>query len=134
MKIKSVQTVDIKEVGTINLAGVEANSGQIIVHIPVSTDNKDFIKLIDSLEEDFRFKHPEVKEEEVCIDITVVYSFGGYETGCKTDFTLEICIWQDEHEEIVELYDSIPLQLDEEGYNTMKKVMWDALGKAIMNI
>ena len=41
---------------------------------------------------------------------------------------------QDEHEEIVELYDSIPLQLDEEGYNTMKKVMWDALGKVIMNI
>ncbi len=33
MKIKSVQTVDIKEVGTINLAGVEANSGQISVHI-----------------------------------------------------------------------------------------------------
>lgn len=64
----------------------------------------------------------------------MVYSFGGYETGCKTDFTLEICIWQDEHEEIVELYDSIPLQLDEEGYNTMKKVMWDALGKAIMSI
>ena len=60
MKIKSVQTVDIKEVGTINLAGVEANSGQISVHIPVSTDNKDFIKLIDSLEEDFHSKHPEV--------------------------------------------------------------------------
>lgn len=73
----------------------------------MSTNNKDFIKLIDSLEEDFRSKHPEVKEEDVCIDITVVYSFGGYETGCKTDFTLEIyeksnvgCFRQGNHEHL----------------------------------
>lgn len=134
MNIKSVKTIEIKEVGTINLAGVKADAGQISVHIPVTSDNRDFIQLIDTFENKFRSKHPEVKEEETCVDITVVYSFGGYETGCNTDFTLSLYIWQESNEDNIEVYDDIPLYLDKESCNTMKKVLWDALGKMLLNI
>ena len=43
-------------------------------------------------------------------------------------------IWQDSNDDVVEEYDDIPLYLGEEGTRTIKKLIWDALGKMLLNI
>ena len=55
-------------------------------------------------------------------------------TGINSDFILDIYLWQESNEDVVEDYDDIPLYLGEEGTRTVKKLIWDALGKMLLNI
>lgn len=134
MKVKSIKTVEVKEIGTINLNKIEAVSGQFEVFIPILHVNQEMDDLMEKLYKDFQSKHPEVDEKDICVDTTVRYSTKQYCTGVDSDFILDICIWQESNEEVVEEYDDIPLYLGEEGTHTVKKLIWDALGKMLLNI
>lgn len=134
MKAKSIKTVEVKEIGAINLNNIEAVNGNLLVHIPISHANEGLEDLMKKLYKDFLVKHPDVDEKEICVDVNVQYTFGGWITGINSDFILDICIWQDTNEDIVEEYDDIPLYLGKEGTRTVKKLIWDALGKMLLNI
>ena len=134
MKVKSINTVEVKEIGAINLNNIEAVNGNLLVHIPISHANEGLEDLVNKLYKDFQSKHPEVDEKEICVDVNVQYTFGGWLTGVDSDFILDIYIWQDTNEDVVEEYDDIPLYLGEEGSRTVKKLIWDALGKMLLNI
>ena len=134
MKVKSIKTVEVKELGAINLKDVKAVSGQFEVHIPILNINENLDDLIDKLYKDFLEKHPEVDEKEICVDIRVQYSTEQYYKSTDSDFMLDIFVWQESNEDVVENYDEIPLYLGEEGARKIKKVIWDALGKMLLNI
>ena len=134
MKAKSIKTVEVKEIGAINLSKVEAISGQFEVFIPIAHTNKEMDELINNLYKDFQLKHPEVKENDTNVDVRVRYSTEQYYKDVDSDFALDIYIWQDSNEDVVEEYDDIPLYLGEEGTRTVKKLIWDALGKMLLNI
>ena len=74
MKAKSIKTVEVKEIGTINLNKIEAVSGQFEVFIPILHVNQEMDDLMEKLYKDFRSKHPEVDEKDICVDTTVRYS------------------------------------------------------------
>lgn len=134
MKVKSIKTVEVKEIGTINLNKIEAVNGNLLVHIPISNANEGLEELVNKLYKDFLEKHPDVDEKEICVDVNVQYTFGGWLTGINSDFILDIYLWQESNEDVVEEYDDIPLYLSEEGTRTVKKLIWDALGKMLLNI
>ena len=134
MKVKSINTVKVKELGAINLNNIEAVNGNLLVHIPISHANEGLEELMKKLYKDFLEKHPEVDEKEICADVNVQYTFGGWLTGIDSDFILDIYLWQESNEDVVEDYDEIPLYLGEEGTRKIKKVIWDALGKMLLNI
>lgn len=134
MKAKVINTVEVKEVGTINMENISSTDGQLTVHIPVISASKELEALLDRLQADFMAKHPEVSELDVCFDVNVIYSFGGYVTGINSDFVLDIYVWKDGNEDIVEEYDEIPLYVGEEGAKQIKQVIWKALGKMLMSI
>ena len=134
MKAKSIKTVEVKEIGSINLNNIEAVNGNLLVHIPISHANEGLEDLMKKLYKDFLVKHPDVDEEEICVDVNVQYTFGGWMTGINSDFILDIYLWQESNEDVVEDYDDIPLYLSEEGTRTVKKLIWDALGKMLLNI
>ena len=134
MKVKSINTVEVKEIGAINLNNIEAVNGNLLVHIPISHANEGLEELMKKLYKDFLEKHPEVDEKEICVDVNVQYTFGGWLTGIDSDFILDIYLWQESNEDVVEDYDDIPLYLGEEGARKIKKVIWDALGKMLLNI
>lgn len=127
MKAKSIKTVEIKEIGAINLSKVEAISGQFEVFTPIAHTNKEMDELINNLHKDFQSKHPEVKENDTNVDVRVRYSTEQYYKNVDSDFVLDIYIWQDSN-------DDVPLYLSEEGTRTVKKLIWDALGKMLLNI
>ena len=58
MKTKSIKTVEVKEIGTINLNKIEAVSGQFEVFIPILHVNQEMDDLMEKLYKDFRSKHP----------------------------------------------------------------------------
>lgn len=134
MKVKSIKTVEVKELGTINLNDIEAVNGNFLVHIPISRANKELEDLVNKLYKDFQEKHPEVDEKEICVDVNVQYTFGGWHTDVNSDFILDIYLWQESNEDVVEDYDEIPLYLGEEGAHKIKKIIWDALGKMLLDI
>lgn len=134
MKAKSIKTVEVKEIGAINLNNIEAVNGNLLVHIPISHANEGLEELVNKLYKDFLEKHPDVDEKEICVDVNVQYTFGGWMTGVNSDFILDIYLWQESNEDVVEEYDDIPLYLNEEGTRTVKKLIWDALGKMLLNI
>lgn len=134
MKAKVINTVEVKEVGTINMENISSTDGQLTVHIPVISASKELEELLDSLQADFMAKHPEVDELDVCFDVRVIYRFGGYVTGINSDFVLDIYVWKDGNEDVVEEYDEIPLYMGEEGAKQIKQVIWNALGKMLMSI
>lgn len=130
MKAKSIKTVEVKEIGAINLNNIEAVNGNLLVHIPISHANEGLEDLMKKLYKDFLVKHPDVDEKEICVDVNVQYTFGGWITGINSDFILDIYLWQESNEDVVEDYDD----LGEEGTRTVKKLIWDALGKMLLNI
>ena len=134
MKAKVINTVEVKEVGTINMENIDSTNGQITVHIPVISASKELEALLDRLQADFMAKHPEVSELDVCFDVNVIYSFGGYVAGIGSEFVLDIYVWKDGNEDVVEEYDEIPLCMGEEGAKQIKQVIWNALGKMLMSI
>ena len=115
MKAKVINTVEVKEVGTINMENIDSTNGQITVHIPVISASKELEALLDRLQAVFMAKHPEVSELDVCFDVNVIYSFGGYVAGIGSEFVLDIYVWKDGNEDVVEEYDEIPLYMGEEG-------------------
>jgi len=121
MKTKSIKTVEVKEIGAINLNNIEAVNGNLLVHIPISHANEGLEDLMKKLYKDFLVKHPDVDEKEICVDVNVQYTFGGWITGINSDFILDIYLWQESNEDVVEDYDDIPLYLGEEGTRTIKK-------------
>lgn len=134
MNAKVINTVEVKEVGTINMENIDSTNGQITVHIPVISASKELEALLDRLQADFMAKHPEVSELDVCFDVNVIYSFGGYVAGIGSEFVLDIYVWKDGNEDVVEEYDEIPLYMGEEGAKQIKQVIWNALGKMLMSI
>lgn len=134
MKAKVINTINVKEVGTINMENIDSTNGQITVHIPVISASKELEALLDRLQANFMAKHPEVSELDVCFDVNVIYSFGGYVAGIGSEFVLDIYVWKDGNEDVVEEYDEIPLYMGEEGAKQIKQVIWNALGKMLMSI
>ena len=75
MKAKSIKTVEVKEIGAINLNNIEAVNGNLLVHIPISHANEGLEDLVNKLYKDFLEKHPDVDEEEICFDVNLNYTF-----------------------------------------------------------
>lgn len=96
-------------------------------------DEDELENLLCKMQQDFMKKHPEVEEMDINFDVRVAYSFG-YLTWGGSDFNLDIFVWQDGHDDVVEEYDEIPLNLGEDGTREVKKVIWEALGKMLLNI
>lgn len=129
------KTTNIEGFGTVTLNDVHMTDGQIEVHIPVATTGQ-MDEILDKCCDDYMKKHPAADEEKLFIDISVVFSFGGFKEGVlhKSDFMLDIYIWQDKENDEVEIYDEIPLELDNEASKKLKKVIWDGIGKTLFEI
>lgn len=62
MKTKIIKTVEVKELGAINMESIEASEGQLTVHIHLDKASGELEDLLNKLQQDFMQKHPEVEE------------------------------------------------------------------------
>lgn len=119
----------VNEIGKINIDRVEATNGTLTTYIPVEAFSSDMDNLMERLEADFSEKHPDV--ENVNSSIRVVYSFGGY---INSEFELEVIFWDSTDENVAEFYEEIQVNLSESSKREVKAIIWQALGKMLLNI
>lgn len=62
MKTKIIKTVEVKELGAINMESIEASEGQLTVHIHLDKASGELENLLCKMQQDFMKKHPEVEE------------------------------------------------------------------------
>lgn len=120
---------NIKELGVIDLDKVESNNGRITTFIPIKVIGNELDALLDTLHADFAEKHPEVEEPAYSVNITYIY---GELYGSR--FELEVIIWDENDDRVVEFYEEIEINLSEQATKEVKKIIWDALGKSFFNL
>lgn len=125
-----MKTKVVEGLGTVNLDEVEATSGQIVTFIPIKVVNDDLKEMFEKLENDFFQKHPEAGDD-INFTVHVVYSFGGW---MNAEFELDVDVWDDADESIMENYDEIKVNLSENAAREVKRIVWEGLGKALFNL
>ena len=90
-------------------------------------------ELLETLHEDFRAKHPEVNETDTNFNVNVIYSFGGF-ADMSPEFELEIIIWDENDEDVVEFYEEIKVNLSDEATVEVKKAIWEGLGHMLFGL
>ena len=124
---------NIKELGTIDLAKVRATHGQIETFVPITVIGDELDELLETLHEDFRAKHPEVNETDTNFNVNVIYSFGGF-ADMSPEFELEIIIWDENDEDVVEFYEEIKVNLSDQATVEVKKAIWEGLGHMLFGL
>lgn len=124
---------NIKELGTIDLAKVRATNGRIETFVPITVIGDELDELLETLHEDFKTNHPEVNENDTDFTVNVIYSFGGF-VDDEPEFELEIIIWDENDEDVVEFYEEIKVNLSEEATVEVKKAIWEGLGHMLFGL
>lgn len=124
-----MRTKSIKELGTIELDRVATRHGQATIFIPVNVLNNEVEELLETLEKDFRLKHPETVE--VSFDINVVYTFDAY---TNAEFELEVIVWDERDEDVVEFYEEIKVNLSRKAMKVIKRIILDGLEKTFLEL
>lgn len=120
----------INNIGTINIESLEVSNGQMELFIPVEVISDELNAVLEKCAKDFKEHHPEV--ETPCFNLHLVFSFG----YANPEFELLVVMFDEESEEYEE-YDSCfigDIELSEEQTKQIKKVMWDKLGKSLLNL
>ena len=131
VEVIRMKAQNIKELGVIDLDRVVATNGQIETFVPITTIDNELDELLEKLHDDFKAKHPEVKETN--FNVNVIYSFGGY-ADTYPEFNLEVIIWDESDENIVEFYEEIKVNLSEDATKEVKKAIWKGLGHLLFDL
>jgi hypothetical protein len=117
----------ISNIGIIDIDKVEFKGGQIIIFVPIVAFNDELGELLDTLEKDFRKKHPEANEE-ISVDVSIVYSFGLW---ANAEYELEIIMFDPKDEEVEEDYTEIKINPSEQAIRNIKKIIWNKMGEML---
>ena len=124
---------NINELGTIDLNRVKATNGRIETFVPITVIGDELDELLETLHEDFKTKHPEVNDNDTNFTVNVIYSFGGF-VDDEPEFELEIIIWDENDEDVVEFYEEIKVNLSDEATVEVKKAIWEGLGHMLFGL
>ena len=71
-------------------------------------------------------------DNETNFTVNVIYSFGGF-VDDEPEFEIEVIIWDENDEDVVEFYDEIKVDLSEEATKEVKKAIWEAMGHLLFD-
>ena len=121
----------LRNLGTINIDKLEILGGQIEVFIPVEAVSDELDAVMTKCENGYRKDHPEVTN--VAFNVNLVFTMG----YANPEFELQIAVFDEDSGDTFEEFDSFfvgDIELSEEQKKQIKKVMWDELGKTLLNL
>lgn len=125
-----MNTQTIKEIGTINVEGLEVAEGQLEMRIPVEVISQQLDKKLDELFADFKKCHPKVTSENIAYEARIVFSLNRY----NPEFSLMLIIFDAENQDTAEIWDELEITLSEDAKKQFRKIAWDKLGEALFNL
>lgn len=126
-----MKTNILRNLGTFNIEQLEVIGGQLEIFIPVEVTSKELDAVLEKCENRYREQHPEVKE--ITFNINLVFSMG----YANPEFELQILVYDDVSENIIEEYDSFivgNIELSADQKKQIKKVMWDKMGEMLFDL
>ena len=120
----------IEEIGTINIDGINVAEGAIEMRIPVEVISEQLDTTLDEIYERFYKNNPEVKKENVFYEARLVFQFG----RSNPEFSLMLIVFDKDDMGKDEIWNELEVTLSEDVKKQLKKIAWDKLGEAILDL
>lgn len=120
----------IKEIGTINMEGLNVAEGAIEMRIPVEVISEQMDSKLDEIYECFYKSNPQVNPKDVYYEARLVFQFG----RANNDFSLMLIVFDSNNMDNAEIWDELEVTLSEDVKKQFRKIAWDKLGEAILDL
>lgn len=120
----------IKEIGTINMEGLNVAEGAIEMRIPVEVISEQMDSKLDEIYEYFYKNNPQVNPKDVYYEARLVFQFG----RANNDFSLMLIVFDSNNMDNAEIWDELEVTLSEDVKKQFRKIAWDKLGEAILDL
>ena len=120
----------IKEIGTINIDSIYVAEGAIEMRIPVEVISEQMDSKLDEIYEYFYKNNPQVNPKDVYYEARLVFQFG----RANNDFSLMLIVFDSNNMDNAEIWDELEVTLSEDVKKQLKKIAWDKLGEAILDL
>lgn len=120
----------IKEIGNINIDGINVAEGAIEMRIPVEVISEQMDSKLDEIYEYFYKNNPQVNPKDVYYEARLVFQFG----RANNDFSLMLIVFDSNNMDSAEIWDELEVTLSEDVKKQFRKIAWDKLGEAILDL
>lgn len=120
----------IKEIGTINIENLNVAEGTIEMRVPVEVISEQLDTTLDEIYECFYKNNPDVKKENVFYEARLVFQFG----RSNPEFSLMLIVFDKDDMGKDEIWDELEVTLSEDAKKQFRKIAWNKLGDAILDL
>ena len=121
----------IKEIGTINIDSINVAEGAIEMRIPVEVISEQLDSKLDEIYECFYKSNPQVNPKDVYYEARLVFQFG---RCLNPEFSLMLIVFDKDYKGNDEIWDELEVTISEDVKKQLKKIAWDKLGEAILDL
>ena len=120
----------IKEIGTINVEGLKVAEGAIEMRIPVEVISEQMDSKLDEILEYYKKKNPQIEQKNIFYEARLVFQFG----RLNPEFSLMLIVFDKDDMGKDEIWDELEVTLSEDAKKQFRKIAWDKLGEAILDL
>ena len=120
----------IKEIGTINIEAVEVAEGAIEMRLPVEVISEQMDATLDKVIENYKVNNPQIEQGNIFYEARLVFHFG----SANPEFSLMLIVFDRDCKGTDEIWDELEVVLSEDAKKQFRKIAWDKLGEAILNL
>ena len=120
----------IKEIGTINVEGLEVAEGAIEMRMPVEVISDQLDTKLDEIFEHYKKNNPQINPEKIFYEARLVFQFG----RLNPEFSLMLIVFDEDGKGKDDIWDELEVTLSEDAKKQFRKIAWDKLGEALFNL
>ena len=121
----------IKEIGTINIDSINVAEGAIEMRIPVEVISEQMDSKLDEILEYYKKKNPQIEQKNIFYEARLVFQFG---RCLNPEFSLMLIVFDKDYKGNDEIWDELEVILSEDVKKQFRKIAWDKLGEAILDL
>lgn len=120
----------IKEIGTINVEGLEVAEGAIEMRMPVEVISEQLDTKLDEIFDYYKKNNPQINQDSIFYEARLVFQFG----RSNPEFSLMLIVFDKDYKGSDEIWDELEVTLSEDAKKQFRKIAWDKLGEALFNL
>lgn len=120
----------IKEIGTINVEGLEVAEGAIEMRMPVEVISEQLDTKLDEIFDYYKKNNPQINQDNIFYEARLVFQFG----RSNPEFSLMLIVFDKDYKGSDEIWDELEVTLSEDAKKQFRKIAWDKLGEALFNL
>lgn len=119
----------IKEIGTINVEGLEVAEGAIEMRMPVEVISDQLDMKLDEIFDHYKKNNPQINPENIFYEARLVFQFG----RLNPEFSLMLIVFDKDGKGKDDIWDELEVTLSEDAKKQFRKIAWNKLGEALFS-